>query len=71
MAEPPISPIRPDQIPTAARVMANAFADAPRYTFLLPNDAQRQAKLPAATSFAGPALLTNDVVNSLVAAEGV
>ena len=26
--------------------MANAFADAPRYTFLLPNDVQGQAKLP-------------------------
>ena len=46
MTEPLISPIRPDQIPAAARVMANAFANAPRYTFLLPNDAQRQARLP-------------------------
>ena len=34
-----ISPIRANQIPSAARVMANAFANAPRYTFLLPNDA--------------------------------
>ena len=41
-----ISPIRPNQIPSAARVMANAFANAPRYRFLLPNDAQRQARLP-------------------------
>ena len=41
-----ISPIRPNQVPSAARVMANAFANAPRYTFLLPNDAQRQARLP-------------------------
>ena len=46
MSEPLISPIRPDQIPSAARVMANAFANAPRYTFLLPNDAQRHARLP-------------------------
>ena len=41
-----ISPIRANQIPAAARVMANAFANAPRYTFLLPNNAQRQARLP-------------------------
>ena len=46
MSEPLISPIRPDQIPSAALVMANAFANAPRYTFLLPNDAQRHARLP-------------------------
>jgi len=46
MSEPFISPIRPDQIPSAARVMANAFANAPRYMFLLPNDAQRRARLP-------------------------
>ena len=41
-----VSPIRPDQVPYAARVMARAFADAPRYTYLLPDDAQRHAKLP-------------------------
>ncbi len=46
MTEPLISPIRPDQIPSAARAMANAFANAPRYTFLLPDDAQRRVKLP-------------------------
>ena len=46
MTGPIISPIRQDQVPAAARVMANAFANAPRYTFLLPNDAQRQARLP-------------------------
>ena len=46
MTEPFISPIRPDQIPDAARVMAYAFANAPRYTFLLPDDARRHAKLP-------------------------
>ena len=46
MAEFLISPIRPDQIPSAARAMAKAFANAPRYTFLLPDDAQRRAKLP-------------------------
>ena len=45
MAEPLISPIRPDQIPAAARVMADAFANAPRYRFLLPNDTQRQPSL--------------------------
>ena len=46
MTEPLISPIRPDQIPYAARVMAYAFANAPRYTFLLPDDTRRHAKLP-------------------------
>ena len=46
MTEPLISPIRPDQIPSAARAMANAFANAPRYTFLLPDDEERRAKLP-------------------------
>ena len=46
MTELLISPIRADQVPSAARVMANAFANAPRYTFLLPNDAQRHARLP-------------------------
>ena len=46
MTEPFISPIRPDQIPDAARVMAYAFANAPRYTFLLPDDTRRHAKLP-------------------------
>ena len=46
MAEPLVSAIRADQVPLAARVLANAFANAPRYTFLLPNDAQRHATLP-------------------------
>ena len=41
-----MSAIRADQIPLAARVLANAFANAPRYRFLLPNDAQRHATLP-------------------------
>ena len=41
-----MSAIRADQVPLAARVLANAFANAPRYTFLLPNDAQRHATLP-------------------------
>ncbi len=41
-----VSPIRPDQVPDAARVMANAFANAPRYTYLLPDATQRRAKLP-------------------------
>ena len=46
MTEPLISPIRHDQIPSAARVMAYAFANAPRYTFLLPDNTRRHAKLP-------------------------
>ena len=46
MTEPLVSPIRPDQIPYAACVMAYAFANAPRYTFLLPDDTRRHAKLP-------------------------
>ena len=46
MAEPVISPIRPEQVPSATQVMANAFADAPRYTFLLPDSMQRRSKLP-------------------------
>ena len=45
MAEPHISPISADQIPSAASVLANAFAEAPRFRFLLPNDARRPAKL--------------------------
>lgn len=45
MAEPFISPIRADQVTAAARTMASAFADAPRFRFLVPDDAQRQAKL--------------------------
>ena len=46
MNEPLISPIRPDQIPSAARALANAFAHAPRYTFLIPDDSRRQERLP-------------------------
>lgn len=45
MTEPLISPIRADQVPAAANAMARAFADAPRFRFLVPDDAQRQAKL--------------------------
>ena len=45
MAEPLVSPIRADQVPSAARVLANAFTDAPRFQYLLPGDAQRHAKL--------------------------
>ncbi len=41
-----MSAIRADQVPLAARVLANAFANAPRYRFLLPHDAQRHATLP-------------------------
>ena len=45
MAKSFISPICADQIPYAASVMANAFATAPRFQFLVPSDAQRVAKL--------------------------
>ena len=45
MAEPMISAIRADQVPSAQRVLANAFADAPRFEYLLPRDARRHAKL--------------------------
>ena len=41
-----ISPIRQAQVPQAARVMANAFSDAPRYTYLLPDESHRRSKLP-------------------------
>lgn len=40
-----VSPVRDEQIPAAARVMANAFSDAPRFRFLVPSDAQRPSKL--------------------------
>ena len=46
MTDPFISRIRPDQIPNAARVLASAFAHAPRYKFLIPDDDRRQEKLP-------------------------
>lgn len=45
MTEPLVFPIRTDQIPSAAHAMARAFRDAPRFTFLVPEDAKRQAKL--------------------------
>ena len=45
MAGPDISPISADQIPSAASVLANAFSDAPRFRFLLPNDVRGPAKL--------------------------
>ncbi|MCY4449859.1 MAG: GNAT family N-acetyltransferase [Chloroflexi bacterium] len=45
MTEPLILPIRADQIPQAAHAMASAFAEAPRFRFLVPRDEQRQAKL--------------------------
>ena len=45
MAESLISPIRADEIPSGADVLANAFADAPRFRFLVPSAAQRPAKL--------------------------
>ena len=46
MPEILVSPIRPGQIPQAACVMAGAFADAPRYTYLLPDASMRYARLP-------------------------
>lgn len=45
MTEPVIFPIRAAQVTSAASVMAAAFADAPRFRFLVPDDAQRQTKL--------------------------
>ena len=45
MSEPDVSPISADQVPSAARALAGAFAQAPRFRFLLPNDAGRPAKL--------------------------
>ena len=45
MTEYLISLIRADQVPSAARVLANAFADAPRFEYLLPSDTRRHAKL--------------------------
>ena len=45
MTETPISLIRAAQVPSAARVLANAFADAPRFDYLLQGDARRHAKL--------------------------
>ena len=45
MAETDISPISAGEIPSAAGVLANAFAQAPRFRFLLPDDARRPARL--------------------------
>ena len=45
MTEPLVSPIRTSQVSAAACAMAAAFADAPRFRFLVPDDAQRPAKL--------------------------
>ena len=45
MTESPISLIRADQVSSAAGVLANAFAEAPRFNFMLQGDARRQAKL--------------------------
>ncbi len=45
MPELLVSTIRAGEVPSAARVMANAFADSPRFRFLVPNDAQRKPKL--------------------------
>ena len=59
-----ISPIRPELVSPASRVMANAFADAPRYSYLLPEASKRHARLPwywEATIRA--AILTGGVVN--------
>ena len=40
MTEPLIFPIRAAQVTSAASAMAAAFADAPRFRFLVPDDAQ-------------------------------
>ena len=45
MTESPISLIRTDQVSSAAGVLANAFAEAPRFNYLLQGDARRQPKL--------------------------
>lgn len=45
MTEPQISTLCPAQISSAASVLANAFAQAPRFRFLIPDDARRPAKL--------------------------
>ena len=45
MTEPQISTLRCAQISSAASVLANAFAQAPRFRFLIPDDARRPAKL--------------------------
>ena len=45
MPELLVSTIRAGEVPSAARVMANAFADSPRFRFLVPNDAQRKSNL--------------------------
>ena len=45
MPELLVSTIRAGEVPAAASAMANAFADAPRFRFLVPNDAQRTTKL--------------------------
>lgn len=45
MTESPISLIRADQVSSAAGVLANAFAEAPRFNYMLQGDARRQAKL--------------------------
>ena len=45
MTGPFVSPVLADEIPSAADVMANAFADAPRFRFLIPSAGRRQAKL--------------------------
>ena len=45
MPESLVSPIRAEEIPVAAAVMARAFAESPRFRFLVPSAAQRPAKL--------------------------
>ena len=45
MAAPSVAPIRTEEIPAAATVLARAFADAPQFRFLLPDDAKRPARL--------------------------
>ena len=45
MSESLVSPIRAEEIPAAAAVMARAFAESPRFRFLVPSAAQRPKKL--------------------------
>ena len=45
MTDPQISTLCSAQIPSAASVLANAFAQAPRFRFLIPDDVRRAAKL--------------------------
>ena len=45
MADALVSPILPEEVTSGADVLARAFAEAPRFRFLVPSAAQRPAKL--------------------------